>query len=293
VALWDVVGKATGTPVYQLLGGLYHDRIRAYASLIPQPRDQLVANLEMCVEQGFTAVKIKLGAATYPGGGGLGMGVEPCVDRERHLVEAAREAVGPHVDLMVDAAQAVAPEPWPVPTVIEVARMLEEFDVFWLEEPCGADNLEGHAAVARAVDMPVAAGENLATHFEFKQWMEMRALDIVQPDVVIAGGLLECKKIAALASAYRIPIAPHMWWTGVGMMANLHFIASTPGCIVAEYPQMTYPLREDLLQQPLLFENGYLCLPPVPGLGVRLTEEIIEKYPYQPGPTWRPDGGTT
>jgi L-alanine-DL-glutamate epimerase-like enolase superfamily enzyme len=290
VALWDVVGKAMSTPVYQMLGGLYHDRIRAYASLIPQPREQLVAQFKVCVDQGFTAVKIKLGAATYPGGGGLGMGVRPSLDRERELVQAAREAVGPDVDLMVDAAQAVAPEPWPVPTVIEVAKMLEEFDAFWLEKPCGADNLDGHAAVATAVDIPVAAGENLATRFEFKQWMERGAVDIIQPDVVIAGGLLECKKIAALASAYNIPIAPHMWWTGVGMMANLHFTASTPGCIIAEYPQVTYPLREELLEEPLSLQDGYLRLPAVPGLGVRLTDEIIEKYPFQPGPTWQPDG---
>jgi len=192
---------------------------------------------------------------------------------------------------MVDAAQPVAPEPWPVPMVIEVARMLEEHGAFWIEEPCGVDNLDAHAAVARAVDIPVAAGENLATRFEFKQWMEGGALDIVQPDVVIAGGLLECKKIAALASAYNIPVAPHMWWTGVGMMANFHFIASTPGCIIAEYPQMTYPLREELMEQPLSPQDGYVRLPAVPGLGVRLTEEIMEKYPYQPGPTWQPDGG--
>ncbi|HBY96661.1 MAG: mandelate racemase/muconate lactonizing enzyme family protein [Ardenticatenaceae bacterium] len=288
-ALWDLAGQAAGVPVYDLLGGLYHDRLRVYASFIPKQAAALLADVQRAVDEGFTAVKIKLGAATYPGGGGFQMGAAPDLAHERLLLGTIREAIGARVDLLVDAAQAVAPQPWPVPTAVQVARLAEEFGAYLLEEPCGADDLAAHSAVARAVDVPVAAGENLATRYEFQTWLDAGALDILQPDVTVAGGLTEARKIAALAEYRHVPLIPHIWWTGVGMMANLHFAVSTPGCVLAEHSRATYPLREELLSEPLALEDGHVILPRSPGLGVRLPEDLRERYRYVPGPTFVPD----
>lgn len=287
VALWDILGQAKGLPVYRLLGGKYHDRIRAYAGGMPKPLEQLPAQLKGYINEGFTAVKIRIGLI-FPGGGKWGMEPHYDLEKDKEVVQVAREAVGGEVDLMVDAGQGQAPQPWSAARAIKVARMLEEHDVFWLEEPCGVDDVEGYAAVAAAVEIPIAGGEGACTRWEFRELIQKRAVDIVQPDVTHAGGLLECKRIAAMASAYGVPVAPHCWWSGVGLMATLHFIASTPGCLIAEFSRAPYALREELLVEPLSVKDGYIELPEVPGLGVRLTEEIIHRYPFQPGPTWKP-----
>ena len=288
-ALWDLMGQATGAPVYELLGGLYHQRLRLYASFIPKDTNSLLTDLRRAVDKGFTAVKIKMGAATYPGGGGFQMGAAPDLVRERQLLRAVREAVGDRVDVLVDAAQASAPAPWSVSVAIQVARLVEEINGYLLEEPCGADDVAGYAAVAKVVTVPIAAGENLATRYEFQSWLDQRALDILQPDVTCVGGLTEARKIAALAEYCRVPLIPHIWWTGVGMMANLHFAVSTPGCALAEHSQATYPLREELLCEPLAVENGCLSMPKCPGLGVKLPDQIAEQYKFIPGPTFVPD----
>lgn len=289
MALWDLMGQATGAPVYELLGGLYHPKLRVYASFIPKDTASLLSDLRRAADQGFTAVKIKMGAATYPGGGAFPMGAAPDLKREAHMLRVVRETIGNHVDVLVDAAQASAPSPWPVPSAIQVARLVEEIDGYLLEEPCGADDMAGYAAVAQAVQVPIAAGENLSTRFEFQTWMDHHALDILQPDVTCVGGLTEARKIALLAEYRRVPIVPHIWWTGVGMMANLHLAVSTPGCPLAEHSQATYPLREELLREPLSVENGYLSMPKCPGLGVKLSEDLAERYRFVPGPTFVPD----
>lgn len=288
-ALWDLMGQVTDVPVYELLGGLYHERLRLYASFIPKDPASLLNDLRRAVDRGFTAVKIKMGAATYPGGGGFQMGAAPDLARERQLLRAVRETVGDRVDVLVDAAQASAPSPWSVPVALQVARLVQEINGYLLEEPCGADDVAGYAAVAKAADVPIAAGENLATRYEFQAWLDHHALDILQPDVTCVGGLTEARKIALLAEYWRVPVVPHIWWTGVGMMANLHFAVSTPGCSLAEHSQATYPLREELLCEPLTVANGYLAAPKHPGLGVKLPDQVAEQYRFIPGPTFVPD----
>jgi L-alanine-DL-glutamate epimerase-like enolase superfamily enzyme len=288
VALWDIIGQAQGLPVYRLLGGRYHDRIKAYAGGLPKPVDKLADQLKGYVEQGFTAVKVRIGLV-FPGSGDWGMEPHYDLERDREVVRIAREAVGKEIDLIVDAGQGQAPQPWSASRAIKVARMLEQYGVFWMEEPCGVEDVEGCAAVAAAVDMPIAGGEGACTRWEFRQLIQNRAVDIVQPDVTHAGGLLECKHIAALASAYGVPVAPHCWWSGVGLMATLHFIACTPGCLIAEFSRAPFALRDELLVSPLRVQGGYIELPEVPGLGVRLPEDIIGRYPFQPGSTWRPN----
>ena len=288
-ALWDLMGQAIGVPVYELLGGLYHQRLRVYASFIPKDTESLLSDLRRAVGKGYSAVKIKMGAATYPGGGGFPMGTAFDLARERQLLRSVRETVGDRVDVLVDAAQASAPLPWSVPLAIQVARLVEEINGYLLEEPCGADDVASYAAVAKAVDVPIAAGENLSTRYDFQNWVDRRALDILQPDVTCVGGLTEAKKIAALAEYSRIPMIPHIWWTGVGMMANLHFAVSTPSCALAEHSQATYPLREELLCEPLTVENGCLSLPKCAGLGVKLPDQVTEQYKFIPGPTFVPD----
>ena len=286
VALWDLVGKARGRPVYDLLGGLYYDRLRLYAGGVPKPPDQLPGQLKQFVAQGYTAVKIRIGQA-FPTGGMLSMDGPDALARDLEIVRAAREAIGDKVDLLVDAGQSQSATAWSAETAIRVVRKLQEYNLFWLEDPCRMDDLDGLAAVAQAVDVPIAGGEAGCTLGDFAALIERRAVDILQPDVVHAGGLSECKRIAELANIRSVPLAPHAWWSGVGLMATLHFIASTPGCIITEFSRAPFALREELLVEPLQVEAGYLKMPTTPGLGVYLPEGIEEKYPFRPGPTWK------
>ncbi|HBY96663.1 MAG: mandelate racemase/muconate lactonizing enzyme family protein [Ardenticatenaceae bacterium] len=287
VALWDLLGQATGQPVYDLLGGLYYDRLRLYAGGVAKPLDQLTDQLRGFVAEGYTAVKVRIGQA-FPGADGSRRETSRSIAPDIEVVRVARAAIGADVDLLVDAGQSQAPSPWSVGTAIRVARELQEYDVFWLEDPYRTDDLDGLAAVAAAVDVPIAVGEATATLTDFAALIERRAADILQPDVIHAGGLNECKRIATLAGVRGVPIAPHCWWSGVGLMATLHFIASTPGCIITEFSRAPFTLREALLLAPLEVEDGYLRMPRTPGLGVHLPPGIEEQYPFRPGPTWKP-----
>jgi L-alanine-DL-glutamate epimerase-like enolase superfamily enzyme len=252
VALWDIVGKTRGQPVYQMLGGLAQERWRAYISLLRvNDRRELVRDIKGYVDEGFTAVKLH--------------------QTDVESVKIVREALGDDVDLMLDVNCIWTPQ-----TSIVMARKLEEYGTLWLEEPVWPpDDLDGSAAVAEAVDIPIAGGENEYTRWGFKDVLEKRAFDILQPDVIKAGGLLECKKIAGMAEAWNIPVAPHCWCSPVGTAAILHLIASTPSCIFAEIPP---ELTADILKKPIAFRKGLVEVPKGPGLGIELDEKTIAKY---------------
>jgi L-alanine-DL-glutamate epimerase-like enolase superfamily enzyme len=151
-----------------------------------------------------------------------------------------------------------------------------------LEEPLHPDDVQGYRRLASLVDVPIAAGENEFTRFGFRDLIISEAVDILQPDVTRSGGISECKKIAALASAFHMRCAPHIFGSGVGFMANMHFIASTPNAFVMEYDRTSNPLRDELIEEQPRFSEGYIYLPEkICGLGVRLTDEIIEKFRFQ------------
>lgn len=272
IALWDIIGKACGKPVHKLLGGCFRDRVDAYATgLYFKDFDRLieeaVEEASGYVEQGFRAVKMKIG---------LG---DPKLDLRR--VAAVREAVGDDVQLMVDANHCFT-----VPQAINLGRELEKLDVYWFEEPISPEDVEGYVEVSRALDMAVAGGENEFTRYSFRNLIERRAMDIVQPDVCAAGGLTECKKIAAIASAHWVQVVPHAWGTAVGMAATLQFLAALPDCPpclrpippLLEYEQTFNPFRDDLAGAPFAHDRGVVAIPTGPGLGIEVDRSVIEKY---------------
>ncbi len=263
IALWDIVGKAAGRPLYQVLGGFCH-RVRAYASagFYQEGKDAtgLAAEMAAYVAEGFTAVKIKV----------AGLPLKKDVDR----VAAVRQAIGDGIELMVDANNSYEPK-----TAIRFAQAIEDYDIAWFEEPVKTDNIDGSAQVASSITIPVSGYETESTRYGFRELITRGAVDIVQPDAIWSGGISEVRKIAALASAFGLPCIPHSFSTAITLVANLHVIASIPNGRMVEVDRNPNPLREELLTRPLRLDaDGYLPLPSGPGLGVELNEETVERY---------------
>jgi len=276
IALWDIMGQALGLPVHKLLGGAARDRVLAYATgLYYREATDLTQNLVEeatgYVEEGFAALKMKIG------------GLPPSQDLRN--VRAVREAIGPETLLMVDANHAYSPA-----TAIAMGRELEALGVYWFEEPVIPEDLEGYLEVKAALDLPIAGGECEFTRYGFRELISRRAVDIVQPDSCRAGGLSEVKKIATLASTWGIPCIPHVWGTPIAMAAALHLLATLPdlpGCRtplpfhqapVLEFDRTPHPIRDELAEEPLLAENGWVQVPTSPGLGVKVRREAIERF---------------
>ena len=261
IGLWDILGQKLGKPVYQLLGGSFRKKIKTYASSLyfaGRSTKELVEAAELFVRDGFTALKLKVGAGLK-------------IDLEN--VQAVRKAIGDDIDLMVDANGG-----YDRFTAVKIGREFERYNVFWFEEPISNEDLDGYVEVSRALDIPVAGGECEFTRYGFKEFLTRGAIDIVQPDVSKAGGISECRKIANLASAFNIPYAPHVWGSAVSHIATLHLAAAIPNFLICEMDRLPNPLREELVMMPIKFQNGYTNVPEKPGLGLELNEEIVKKY---------------
>lgn len=268
-ALWDIAGKAAGLPVYRLLGGLAHESLPIYASGgLDKAADAFIAELREYQQAGLRAVKIRIGHG---------------VRRDCERVRLAREVLGPDIEIMVDAVQGHNPEPWPASTAIAVAESIEDYGISWFEEPCLASDPDSYARVRSATRIPIAGGESCTSMQEFRAFFEADALDIVQPDVSHAGGILGCRALAAVAEMYGVRLAPHSWGTGAMLAATYHFAFATSNCHILEYPTWGHPLRDELLVNPFDIREGSMYPQDVPGLGVELRKETIEKYPYLAG----------
>jgi L-alanine-DL-glutamate epimerase-like enolase superfamily enzyme len=266
VALWDIMGKAVGLPVHKLLGGLYRDKIRMYASFMRRDQSpvEVAKRTAEAVNQGFTAVKIKIGKR---------WGFDSLPDDAVETVREVRSAIGDGIDLMVDCNSAYS-----AARAIQLGRRLEEFNIFHYEEPVQEHDIASLAMVTQALDVPVAAGEQHHTKYEFKEMLERGAVDIVQADIIKAGGFWECKKIAAMADAFGKVHTPHNTQPTIGTIATVHFAACTPSCrYPQEYNMEPHPLREILLKEPIQVKDGYIDVPTGPGLGVELDEDVVKK----------------
>lgn len=272
IALWDIIGKACNQPIHKLIGGAFRTKVEAYATgLYFKNMDKLteeaVEEARGYVDQGFRSIKMKIGL------GSLGKDIE--------RVAAVRDAIGPAVQLMVDANHC-----FNVPQAINIGRELERLGVYWFEEPISPEDLDGYVEVSRRLDMAVAGGENEFTKFSFREILARRAMDIIQPDVCAAGGITECKKIAALAQAHSVQCVPHAWGTAIGMAATLHFLASLPECPpclvpippLLEYEQTFNPFRDQLAGRPFAHQRGFVDVPTGPGLGIDIDLALIERY---------------
>jgi galactonate dehydratase len=275
-ALWDISGKAAGLPVYMLIGGKVRDKIRLYQSAGGGEPAQVAENARALVEKyGYTAVKMSPHSRDT--------NKRPYNDVTRTAgkrVQAVREALGPDVDIGVD----IHAKFFEVSRAIRMAKEIEPFNPMWLEEPIRPENTDAMAKLADHVNIPLASGECNYTKYEFREILAAQCLDIIQPDICVCGGLMEMKKIAAIAEAHYVVVAPHNPMGPVATTVNVHFAASTPNFKILEYhPDDTSP-RKDVLKEPLMVKDGYIPLPNKPGLGIELDEEAIRKFPPRP---WR------
>jgi len=268
IALWDLLGLATGQPVGRLLGGFYRTRIKPYASIIfGWPPEAFANTLADLVERGFRAIKM--------GWGGFGLGGS---DRDQLLVKTAREAVGEDVDLMVDAGG--SGEFWPnnYKWALETAHMLRDYQVTWFEEALRPDDLEGYILLREHAPVPISAGEVLTRRQSFIPWIERRALDIVQPDSTKVGGLSEARRIAWMAYDHGVAMVSHGWNTVVGLYADLHLAAAMPDARYVEYITPSAYMDDLSTHPPKLDAEGCLAIPDAPGLGVKLDPDKVARY---------------
>lgn len=267
IALWDIWGQVLGQPIYKLLGAS-RTSVRAYGSGGWAPGDEAEQELGGYAAKGFSAVKMRAE-------GRDGFSIQKAVRR----IAAARRGIGPDVELMVDAHGSLD-----VSTAIRLARRMEEYDVAWFEEPVSPDNHQGLAEVRSATSVPIATGEREATRFDFLSLLEKRAVDIVQPDIAIAGGFTEVRRIATLAAAYGVRFAPHVWSSGVLFAASIHMAMSAPNCHIFEVSQRPIPLIYEVFEEPFEIVNGYVHAPEKPGLGFTLRDDVEERFPFIEGP---------
>jgi len=278
IALLDLAGKAAGWPVYKLLGGAFRDKVRVYATglyklerwdSLDAWREGLVEEALGYKEQGFGATKLKIGFAPR---------------EDVRLVHAVRDAIGPEMGLAVDANCA-----WDAATAIWVGRQVESANLAWYEEPLPPTDLEGYREVRRALAIPVSGGEGLAGLHPFKELIQTRSVDIVQPDIIICGGFSAMQRVQTLADANHVRLVPHCWGSAIPFAASLHYLATipdgppsiTPTEPLLEYDRSENPLREELLTEPLRREGSFLHVPPGPGLGIEIDPDVLEKYRIQ------------
>lgn len=262
IALWDIKGKALGQPVWKLLGGGFHQKIRTYASTLFGPTPQATGDIgKRLVDQGFTAVKF----------GWDPMGQDRETDRA--LVREARRGLGAKPDLLIDAGLV-----WDSKTALQRANDFAQHDIFWLEEPLRPDDYDGYRKLAESTPVRIAAGEEESNRQSFVDLMDRGRIDVVQVDLTRCGGFTEAIKIAALAWDRGLPVANHGFTTYINVTAALHWLNSVPNALICEFvTEEETNLRESLTRQKLRAKDGYLDVPQEPGLGIELDEEAIAR----------------
>jgi len=286
-ACWDIIGKAAGKPVYELLGGKVHERLRSYTYLYPKAGDPepgegphvysdpdlAAARALDYVDQGFTAVKFDpVGGYSVFDPRQLSL---EALDRSERFVRKIRDAVGDRADLLFGTHGQLT-----VSAAVRLAKRLEPSDPLWFEEPVPPEKPEEMAVVARQTSMPIATGERLATKYEFSRVLETGAASILQPALGRVGGLLEAKKIAGMAEAHYAQIAPHLYCGPIEAAANIQLAACIPNFLILESIQTFGGFHADILETPIRWEDGHVIPSKEPGIGVALNEAVARKHPY-------------
>jgi galactonate dehydratase len=290
-ALWDIKGKALGVPVYELLGGRVRDTIRMYNHLGGGQMNVMYESVETAQfaenalsvrEGGYTAIKFMAVPRTEPVEG------MQQVRQAARYVEAIRDAVGMEMDLMVDLHARC----WPA-MAIEYCHALEPYGLYFFEEPCPTEDIDATLQVTQKANIPIATGERLVGRAQFRDLIAKRACHIIQPDLSHCGGLWEARKIAAMAEAHQIAVAPHNPNGPIATAATIHFAAATPNWIIQEAITSDVPWRNDVVINPVEVVDGYVAVPDRPGLGIDINEAEAAKYPFKPEVMQRyfhPDG---
>ncbi|MFI4931531.1 MAG: mandelate racemase/muconate lactonizing enzyme family protein [Burkholderiales bacterium] len=262
LALWDILGKSLGVPVWQLLGGRKAERMPAYASGGWADARGIGAQLMGYVGQGdFKAVKMRIGV--FDG--------SPAASAER--VIAAREALGPGIELMCDAHGSFT-----VSEARQFCYLVRDCQLAWFEEPVTADDKRGLAEVRRSTHIPIASGESDCTRFDFRDLIDLSAADVLQPDLAICGGITEAMRIGGMAAAANLRVAPHLWAGAPAFAAGLHFAAACPAAHILEYSLGANPMIHDLVDERFKIEDGMLEIPERPGLGITVREDFVNLH---------------
>jgi len=282
MACWDIVGKEAGQPVYNLLGGRVHERLRSYTYIYARPGDRsdVYRDPDLAAEraaeylkQGFTALKFDP-AGPYSAFDGRQLRLED-IERCVRFCKQLREAVGLKADLLFGTHGQMT-----AAGAIRLAKQLEPYDPLWFEEPVPPDAPQEMAKVARATSIPIATGERLATKYEFARLLRAGAAAILQMNLGRVGGILEAKKIAAMAEVDHVQIAPHLYCGPVVGAANIQLAACSPNFLILESIERWDGFHARILRKPVRWEDGYVIPPTEPGLGIELNEEFIRGFPY-------------
>lgn len=287
MACWDIIGKALDQPVYNLLGGQYHERLRSYTYLYPsstaEPEQQRNVHTDpqlageraaAYMKMGFTAVKFDpVGHPTSHAP--LQLSLETLENAET-VVKSVREAVGAKCDILIGTHGQMTTS-----SAIRLAKRLEKYDPLWFEEPVPPENREEMARVACHTSIPIATGERLSTKYEFRELLQKQAASVLQMALGRVGGILEAKKIAGMAEAYYAQIAPHLYAGPVEALANIQIDTCSPNFLIQESIETWGGFHAEIIKEPIQWEEGYIIPPTKPGLGVELNEEVVNKHLYQ------------
>jgi D-galactarolactone cycloisomerase len=261
IALWDILGKVRGVPLHNLLGGKVREKVPVYATaLYPEEPSKVAKRARGFAEQGFHGVKIKVGFD---------------LDQDIRIVRAVRQELGKDFVVMTDANQG-----YTLDVALKATDAFADCGAYWLEEPLFVEDIEGHAILRERGKTPVAVGENLNMCYAFENFIVRGAVDFIQPDVARAGGITEIRKITGMAAKHKVPVSFHTWGDGVALAASVHLAAALQECIVMELDYTYNSLREELLREPMKFENGYLIPLEKPGLGVELDQQALRKFAF-------------
>jgi galactonate dehydratase len=288
MACWDIIGKEANQPVYKLLGGRVHERLRTYTYIYARPGEgddvydnpiyyDPDASAERALEyvaEGFTAIKFDP-AGAYTAFDPRQLSLE-ALDLCERFVKRLREAVGTKADLLFGTHGQMT-----AASAIRLARRLEPYDPLWFEEPTPPDVPDEMAKVARATSIPIAAGERLATKYDFARYLNAGAIAILQPNLGRVGGLLEAKKIAGIAEVHGAQIAPHLYCGPIVGAANIQLATCSPNFLILEGIERWQGFHADILVKPLRWEDGYIIPPTEPGLGVEINEAVALAHPYK------------
>jgi len=288
IALWDLVGKALGLPIYQLLGGKVRDRIRVYCDSGTNRRDdpQAMEFISQIIDMGFTAAKIDIDDANDPGRfdrvnwTASNAEIDSMVDKVRFM----RESLPSRIELAADMHGR-----YDLGTAKQVAKELEPFRLLWLEEPVPPENIDAMRDVRASTRTRICAGENLFLRHGFRQLLEKQAVDIIMPDIQKCGGLLEARKIADMAHTYYVPMAPHCQASPIGTMASCHVLAAIPNALVLEWhwghPAARLARWKQYVKEGEIIEKGYITVSDRPGIGLEMNDEAVSKM-VRPGTSW-------
>ncbi len=297
MACWDIIGKALGQPIYNLLGGRVHERVRSYTYLYPssnelaeQAEKKEITPMDSAtgvfgdaeigprraleyVEQGFTGIKFDpvMPMSSFDP---RQLSME-ALDNAETVTANIREAVGNRCDLLIGTHGQMTTS-----SAIRLAKRLERFDPLWLEEPVPPENRDEMARVARSTSIPIASGERLATKYEFAELLGKQAAAIIQPALGRVGGILEAKKIAGMAEAHYAEIAPHLYCGPIEAAANIQIATCSPNFLIQESIETFGGFHAEIVKEPIRWEDGYIIPPTAPGLGIELDEKVAENNPY-------------